>query len=270
MEYKPFEISDINAFINRTPNFALSGIQEILTNAYNVIFETEVYVLPNNLSRDNLEQINKLIKSAFDIMAGMPYDPKKPKIELRLYDENQLSVLLHIAIAQTMHANIQSNHLSKTTEKRNAQKDKSPRFIYFISKHGQTAQRVPFKRKYGGTPEQIQAATLFYLAPFLKECYQNSDIAQISILLFKMTKLSCHIMKNHKQIAGGQKAQTITSTQKRAFKEFKKEYYKGMYKDIPKEEMIPTIMKAFPAIKTKALAKIFLKCVKNGKNLPKL
>lgn len=207
MQCTELEIKNLSIlFIEYSP---AKHISETLSSAYRSIFETQKGY-PNILTTEELERINQLIKSCFELFKTLPqYDPTHEP-------EHDIIRMVLISLSHWFYEQYKTKRIKHKLEKE--------KYIWQIPKQDETELRKKFKRCFGAMPEQIIAVCCFYLLPTLIKSIKEKDLWTYGAILSAFSMAEFSIRHNADKIAGGKSIHTTEKKIEKAYKLLQKDY----------------------------------------------
>ena len=183
-------------------------IHDALLNAYSIIFGTDYKRLP--FTDEELNIINRIIMSCFTLLENLPnFNPITEP-------EHDIIRMLDIAIIYWFYEQWKKKKNKKYKTKR--------RGIWGIPTEDRTTLRRTFKRTFDASPEQIIAASFFYLLPVLRNSIKNNDLWTLGAIIANIAEANIIISLNSKQIEGGKSIHTKEKKLNKAYKILQSEY----------------------------------------------
>ncbi len=183
-------------------------IHDALLNAYSIIFGTNYKRLP--LTSEELDIINRIITSCFALLENLPnFNPSTEP-------EHDIIRMLNIATTYWFYKQWKKKKNKKQTAKRLG--------VWGIPAEDRTALRRTFKRTFNASPEQIIAASFFYLLPVLRNSIKNNDLWTLGAIIANIAEANIIISLNSKQIEGGKSVHTKEKKLNKAYKILQSEY----------------------------------------------
>lgn len=180
-----------------------SGLNKLLVNAYNIIFNEEAIPIGGDeeynkivvLTLEKKQYLNKLIKSMLDLACYALGDDYLMSYRLKIIKNSpeEIERYVYIGIAKYLYDKLHkkssySEHLKTYLEK----KENINTGIFFVPPILKTYNRKDFKKRFGGMPEQIYSAAVYYIINYAVEALKNNDTNIYGKLI-----ISCFFLLNY-------------------------------------------------------------------------
>lgn len=228
-------------------------LNQLLVRAYNIIFNekniaiggTDEYKKIVKMTPNKKNMLNSIIKSALDLAAYNLKEKYTKEFCLKVLEYNYLDINVYLVwgMSEYIYDNIsmQPNFKAKLQEEF-IKTGKKQDTIFYIPAQIKSEYRRKFKKTFNAYPEQIYAATVYYLMNFIISTLKDSEIEKYGCLIMSCEHLLRLAEDNSKnKNKNFNQKQEIKKELEADYKCFIEEVKKGKYHGMSYDDKIDKI-----------------------------